>query len=97
MLARTSDNTVRALFSSIKVNISLDLRSYYAIRASDFFELKGPILCLNPLENTFLRGLVKRACFEGLQQKSSIMTRVVWAKEPKTALGFEIGPPRQKL
>ena len=31
VLARTSDNLVRARFSSIKVNILLDLRSYYAI------------------------------------------------------------------
>ena len=36
VLARTSDNLVRAGFSSIKVFITLDLRSYYAIDASDF-------------------------------------------------------------
>ena len=34
VLARTSDVLVRARFSSIKVHIKLDLRSYYAIRAS---------------------------------------------------------------
>ena len=32
VLARTSDNLVRARFSSIKVFIKLELRSYYAIR-----------------------------------------------------------------
>ena len=50
-----------------------------------------------PLENIFSRRLVKRACFEVLQQKSSITPSVVWAEESKTGLGFEIGPPQQKL
>ena len=45
----------------------------------------------------FFRRLVKQACFEILQQKSSIMCRVVWAKEPKTGLEFEIESPQQKL
>ena len=51
VLACTSDNSVRARFFPIKVHIKLDLRSYYAIRASASvrlpkhrFELKGQIL-----------------------------------------------------
>ena len=36
VFACTSNNWVRARFSSIKVFITLDFRSYYAIRASDF-------------------------------------------------------------
>ena len=35
VLACTSDDSVHALFPSIKVHIKLDLRSYYDIRASD--------------------------------------------------------------
>ena len=35
--------------------------------------------------------LTKRARFEILSKKSSIMPRVVWAEESKTSLGFEIG------
>ena len=46
---------------------------------------------------TPFRRLVKQACFEVLQQQSSIKFRVVWTAESKTGLGFETGPPQQKL
>ena len=45
----------------------------------------------------FFRRLVKQACFEILQQKSSITPRIVWSEKSKTGLGFEIGPPQQQL
>ena len=49
------------------------------------------------LENTFWRRLVKQACLEVLQKKSSTLLGVVWAWESKTGLGFEIRPRQQKF
>ena len=42
--------------------------------------------------------LVKQACFEVLQKENQKnMPRVVLAEEPKTGVGFEIGPRQQTL
>ena len=72
VLARTSDILVRARFSSIKVHIKLDLRSYYAIRASASvrlpkhrFELKGPILGLKHPGNRCTWALRHNFCCRG--------------------------------
>ena len=51
------------------------------------FELKGRYRDQTPLENTNTRRLVKRAT----------IPCVVWAEEPKTGVGFEIGPRQQTL
>ena len=72
VLARTSNNSVRAVFSLVKVHILLDLRLYYAIRASASvrlpkhrFELKGPILGLKHPGNQCTWTLRHNFCCRG--------------------------------
>ena len=43
-----------------------------------------------------MRKLAKRDHFR-FYKKPTTFTRVVWAEESKTGLGFEIGPVQQKL
>ena len=61
MFARTSDSLVRAAFSSKKLFIVIDLRSYHEFDSLKHqFELKGLILRLKTLwtlENTFSKKL----------------------------------------
>ena len=94
VLTCTIDNLIRARFSSKKVFIVLDLRSYHESDSLKHrFELKGPILCLKTLWKTpFSRKLRNKPVLRFYEKKSSTLLSVVWAEESKNGLSFEIRP-----
>ena len=102
MLVRISNSLVRNIFfyiffKSLIQQIRITLVVCFQLTKKLIWAQRASFVPKTPLKNTFSRWIVKRTCFEVLQQKSSIMPRVVWAEESKTGLGFEIGSPQQKL
>ena len=89
MLARTSDNLVRAQFSSKKVSKVLDLHSYGASDSLKHqLELKSPIstsmLDKKDQQKIKYSKTDQTRPFLGFTKKSSTLLRVVWAEESKT-------------